>query len=1169
MSDDLEKRITAKYILDSTGFNSGLKGIDSNLKQNQASLKLASEGVITFGKNSETLKGVQQELSKQIDLQKQKVDLYKESIEKANIKLKDSVKERDNLRTSLEKEKLKYEEVIKQYGKESEEAKKAKENVDKLTDEYKKKEKAVESTAKSINNYTVRMTQAEAQMVKTEGQLKKINSELGESNNKWIKASESLKVSSEGLKNAGAKISSVGDSILKVTAPLAALGVASTKMSMDYGDALAQVSTISDETQVPIKELGKQILKLSNDTGIAVTGLSGSVYDALSAGQQTGDVMGFVERNTKLAKGGFADIGSTIDLTTSILNAYKMKSEEVADVSDILIQVQNKGKTTVKELSADMGKVIPTAVATNTSLRQLGTAYGLMTANGIKTAETTTYVNSLLNELSKTGTDADEALKKVANKSFSDLMKEGKSLGEVLQILDEYAKKNKLSLKDMFGSAEAGKAALVLSTNAGNDFADMLKDMNNTAGMTDDAFNKVSNTAGEQFRRNINKLKNEGIRLGDALAPLLEKGINLVSTITDKISGMSEEQLQNYAKWTMMAMGVGGFLKIAGGAVVGIGNVVGAVGTLSKVLGTATVATEVAGTAGAVAGGAGGLGALAGGLGAVLLPAAGVVAAVGAVGLAAYGIHKTLSEEVVPSIDLFADKVETTGQVYTEYGVIAETTTTKISEGTKKAVGSYMELDKSASNALFNLRINGAKTSDDIKTTMVQKFTETFNSTSGLSEQMKTKLLTEFTAIHAGSGAVTEQMKNDMVAKYTELVNSSTTLTAQQKEKMIQDYADMYNNTGTVTETWKNDMITKYNTMAQQIKNGLKQKQDEQMTDLQGYFATSNALTVEEEAKIMQAEKDSWEGRKGAIDVYTKEINTIIERAYNEHRTLKEEELKRLSELQGLEKNEAIKVLSETELESKVILERIKQNSDRLTAEQASEAVKNANETKDKTIKAAEDQYNKALKIAVRLKDEGGAEAEKQAQKIIDEATKQRDESIKKANEMCEGIKDKIQQGNSGIWDAVDRQTGGIKDRWDKIKDSIGGFFTWIGNKISDATTNLNNLGNSVPVDQNWTGTNYFKGGLTTLHEKGYEVYSLPKSTRIYNHEASEELVKQTAESVATKVANSVLKNFEGVGGSSNITIEVPLYLEGREVARASARYMNEELSYQNNLAWR
>lgn len=102
-------------------------------------------------------------------------------------------------------------------------------------------------------------------------------------------------------------------------------------------------------------------------------------------------------------------------------------------------------------------------------------------------------------------------------------MAEGKNLSDVLLMLDDYAKKNKLSLKDMFGQAQAGSAALTLVKGEGKEFNKILKEMENSAGATDKAFEKVMDTTGERFKKSLNEMKNQSIRFGDAIAPIMDK----------------------------------------------------------------------------------------------------------------------------------------------------------------------------------------------------------------------------------------------------------------------------------------------------------------------------------------------------------------------------------------------------------------------------------------------------------------------------------------------------------------------------------------------------------------------------------------------------------------------------------------------------------------------
>ena len=100
---DLEKRITAKMILDDSGYSNTLRGINSELKNNQSELKVARSGLEAFGQTTENVARVQTSLQKQLDLQNKKLDTYKSSIEKATNTLDQNIVKRDELTRSLAK----------------------------------------------------------------------------------------------------------------------------------------------------------------------------------------------------------------------------------------------------------------------------------------------------------------------------------------------------------------------------------------------------------------------------------------------------------------------------------------------------------------------------------------------------------------------------------------------------------------------------------------------------------------------------------------------------------------------------------------------------------------------------------------------------------------------------------------------------------------------------------------------------------------------------------------------------------------------------------------------------------------------------------------------------------------------------------------------------------
>ena len=108
-----------------------------------------------------------------------------------------------------------------------------------------------------------------------------------------------------------------------------------------------------------------------------------------------------------------------------------------------------------------------------------------------------------------------------------------------------------------------------------------------------------------------------------------------------------------------------------------------------------------------------------------------------------------------------------------------------------------------------------------------------------------------------------------------------------------------------------------------------------------------------------------------------------------------------------------------------------------------------------------------------------------------------------------------------------------IQNAWDKLNIFNK---TPIANKSSTVTTTQIT---AKSVGQNSAGTNNWSGGLTTMSEKGYEIYNLPKKSKIYNHEASEDMVKKAAQDVATGVLANNTKN-------SNINIYGNIQLQNQ-----------------------
>lgn len=448
----------------------------------------------------------------------------------------------------------------------------------KSIEETKNKQEALNEVLKKVESGEIEMTEEEYRNLQREIALTDQKLEALEQESKNFGSVGAQQVANFGSKmqEVGGKVEDVGKKLSAISAVTGAVLGGSVISASNFQDAMAKVNTIADTSKVSLGDLSTQVLNLSNQTGISAEDIADATYNAISAGQDTADAVNFVSNATSLAKAGFTDTGSAIDVLTTIMNAYGLEADKVESVSNMLIQTQNKGKTTVAELSSSMGKIIPTANSMGVGLDQLCAGYSIMTAKGIATAESTTYMNSMLNELGKGGTKVSEALKNKTGKSFQELMADGNSLGDVLQIVKDYADETGVGFNDLWGSAEAGKAGLTLLSDGADGFNEAVSGMNDSTGATSDALGKLE-TPSQKAKVAMNQLKNAGITLGttalSALSPLIDKVASAVQKLTTWFSNLSPGVQQ-------IILIVLGLVTALGPVLIVIGKVISSVGTI-------------------------------------------------------------------------------------------------------------------------------------------------------------------------------------------------------------------------------------------------------------------------------------------------------------------------------------------------------------------------------------------------------------------------------------------------------------------------------------------------------------------------------------------------------------------------------------------------------------
>ena len=343
---------------------------------------------------------------------------------------------------------------------------------------------------------------------------------------------------------------------------------------------------------VSLEEYSQGIVDLANKTGFATSDIAAATYQALSAAVSTEDSLEFVAGAADLARAGFLDMYGSVDVLTTILNAYHLKVEDVAHISDVLVKTQDRGKTTVNELAGAMGNVIPTAAQYGIKLEDLGAAYVVLTKQGINTARSTTYLRSAFTELEKEGSDASEALKNKTGKSFMQLMKEGKTLGQVMQILRDSVNGDEEAFIHLFGSVRTAAGALALANTSAEEYAEILDDVSNSNGQAARNVEKLQ-TPMLKLKKAWEQAKNAALDLGmaflDVLMPWIEKLSKGVKKLSDWFGGLHKSTKKMVAVFVAVAGALGPVTLGIGKTIVLMGNLAKAIAILKTATGALTL----------------------------------------------------------------------------------------------------------------------------------------------------------------------------------------------------------------------------------------------------------------------------------------------------------------------------------------------------------------------------------------------------------------------------------------------------------------------------------------------------------------------------------------------------------------------------------------------------
>lgn len=400
---------------------------------------------------------------------------------------------------------------------------------------------------------TSRLAQENERLAKSYGRLKNSQEEIARLNTAIEKNGEAI--SSAKRKFAG--------TIGTITALGAAIYAGPVKKSIEFENQMANVSTLLDgdipAISARVAELRKDIINLSNATGVGTDNLTDGLYQVISAFGDSAESAKLLEIASKAAKAGGATTADSINLLSAVTKGYgDISAEAQQKAADLAFQTVKLGQTSFPELASSMGKVIPLASTLSVKQEDLFGAMSTLTGVTGGTAEVATQLKATMQGFLSPSTNMTKSLEKLGYATGKDLL-ESKGLQGALDLLKESVGGNELEFAKLFSSVEAQTAVLSLAGEQADNFRNKTTQMYEAGGAAQSAFEKATNTTAAKIERAKTALSNLGLVLADTFLPY-------VSTAAEKLSVL----ITNFSAWAQENPKLLSTLVKVGGAVLGL-----------------------------------------------------------------------------------------------------------------------------------------------------------------------------------------------------------------------------------------------------------------------------------------------------------------------------------------------------------------------------------------------------------------------------------------------------------------------------------------------------------------------------------------------------------------------------------------------------------------------
>lgn len=356
------------------------------------------------------------------------------------------------------------------------------------------------------------------------------------------------------MKRQAGKMKQTGRAMTRaLTLPLAAVGVASVKLSADFEQSMAKVKAVSGATGEEFKKLNDNALELGRTTRFTAGEVAELQLNLSKLGFNPKEITDSTEAILNLALASGEDLAQSATVAAGTMRGFGIATSESGRVADVMAKSFSSSGLDLEKFSVSMSKIAPVARAAGFSFEQTTAMMSALADANVEASTIGTSLRQIFIELASKGISYSDAMEQIRN-----------STNKTVTATDLFDKR-------------AAAAAIILSENEIK-VNDLSKAYLSAGGSAKEMAAIMDDTLQGSFMRLKSALEGAAIQIGEHLKPMVQSLTSFVTKMADGFNNLSESTQK-------VILGIGGVTAVSGPAILAMGYFVGALKNLGITMG--------------------------------------------------------------------------------------------------------------------------------------------------------------------------------------------------------------------------------------------------------------------------------------------------------------------------------------------------------------------------------------------------------------------------------------------------------------------------------------------------------------------------------------------------------------------------------------------------------